>query len=192
MREPAPLTRNDLDRPRQGVEAHDHAVCTYETQDELLAALRAFVNEGLAKGDLVVFVHSFGSDDEAWQFIKRAAPAVKDEPVESVIVVSLYEAAFEGGARRIDYEHVGRVVESLDQRARDAGKQGTRIFVDASRTYFAGARAAEWFAFENWLGVRLQARIGLVCAYQRADIMKEDVLPQVLRTHAYRFDAPRS
>ncbi|HET6404423.1 MAG TPA: MEDS domain-containing protein [Candidatus Thermoplasmatota archaeon] len=175
---------------KHSVEMHDHAVCAYATEEELLAALAAFVSEGLARRELVVFVHAFDTEEAGWRFVERAAPGLDAGEREKVVVVSLYEAAFEGGSRRIDREHVGRVVEGLVARAQADGLAGTRIFVDASRRYFAGSRTSEWFEFETWLGRRLQAKVGLVCAYQRSDIMRPDVLPEVLRTHAYRFDAP--
>lgn len=181
------MDMNDLREGRVGVEMHDHAVCTYDTEEEMLGALTAFVQEGVGRNDLIVFVHSFDSDEAAWRFVQRATPGLTPTQREALVVVSLYTQAFEAGARRIDHEHVGRVVADLVDRARSGGRAGTRIFVDASRRYFAGARTAEWFEFEAWLGKRLQAKVGLVCAYQRSDIMRPDVLPEVLRTHAYRF-----
>lgn len=180
----------DLQRDRRSkVEMHDHAVCAYRTEEEMLAALAAFIGEGLSRNELAVFVHSFESDDAAWEFVHRAAPTIDADVRDNVVVVSLYQAAFEGAARRIDREHVGRVIDGLVERAQASGQAGTRIFVDASRRYFADSRSAEWFDFESWLGRRLQAKVGLVCAYQHGDIMRPDILPEVLRTHAYRFDA---
>lgn len=163
-------------------------MCAYDTEEEMLAALSTFVAEGIEHNELIVFVHSFDSDDAAWRFVQRAAPSVPLEHQRQIVVVSLYTQAFQGAAAQIDHEHVGRVVESLVERARTDSRAGTRIFVDASRRYFAGERATEWFAFESWLGKRLQAKVGLVCAYQRSDIMRADILPEVLRTHAYRFE----
>lgn len=190
MSDPHGMARTDLDAGRRELAAHEHAVCTYDTLEELRAALAVFVHEGWERDELIVFVHSFASDDEAWTFLRRAVPEVKKDGDVGVVVVSVYESAFEGGSGRIDYEHVGRVVTGLIDRAREDGKSGTRVFVDASRQYFAGSRMREWFDFEEWLGVRLQSKMGLVCAYRREDVMREDVLPQVLRTHAYRFRAP--
>lgn len=190
MTDHPPLRREGLDVPRQVLHLHDHAVCAYDTPEQMLATLAVFVEEGRKKNELIVFVHSFESEDAAWRFIQRAAPDVLREHPEQIVIVSLYETAFEGGARRIDYEHVARVVEGIGAQAKNGGRDGARIFVDASRQYLSRERAKEWFAFESWLGRRLQARVGLVCAYRRSDIMREEILPEVLRTHAYRFDAP--
>lgn len=184
-----PPAMRDLTPGRASVAAHDHAVCAYATEEELLAALATFVHEGATREDLIVFVHSFPADDDAWSFLKRA---VGDEELRraDVIVVSLYTEAFEGGSGRIDHEHVGSVMAALVQRAADTGRHGTRIFVDASREYLSSSRGDEWFAFEGWLGRSLQAKVALVCAYPREAVMRADVLPRVLETHAYRFDAP--
>lgn len=194
MSGPAPMDPDSLRAPpRPQLHVHDHAVCAYDTREDMLVSLGTFLAEGQDRRELSVFVHSFQTDDEAWQFVHRALPAATDMRRAEVVVVSLYEAAFEGGARRIDHEHVARVVTGIVDRAGSAGLRGARIFVDASRAYFAGDRAEEWFAFESWLGRRLDAKVGLVCAYQRQDIMRPEILPQVLRTHAYRFgvDAAR-
>lgn len=183
-----PPAMRDLTGSRASVAAHDHAVCAYATEEELLAALATFVHEGAAREDLIVFVHSFPSDDDAWRFVKRA---VGDEELRraDVIVVSLYTDAFERGRGSIDHEHVGHVIAGFVQRAADQGRSGTRIFVDASRQYLSSSRGDEWFAFERWLGRSLQAKVALVCAYPREAVMRADVLPRVLETHAYRFDA---
>lgn len=189
MTDVPPMSRQALEAGRPDLHLHDHAVCSYATQEEMLAALAVFVGEGRARNEQMVFVHSFPTDEEAWAFVARAVPDISEPRERSLVLVSLYESAFEGGARRIDVEHVGRVVEELVHTAEKAGRRGTRLFVDASRSYFAADRVREWFEFESWLGRKLQAKVGLVCAYQRADIMRPEVLPDVLRTHAYRFDA---
>jgi len=108
---------------------------------------------------------------------------------DRALTLANYQEAFERGGK-IDYGHVGSVVAMLDEAARQAGRRGVRIFVDASRQYFDAGRVNEWFSFESWLGPRLQAEVGLVCAYRRADIMRPEVLKQVLATHGYRFDTP--
>lgn len=175
-----------LGTKRAIVQPHEHAVCVYDRPEEIVAALGSFIADGVARPDLVVFVHGFAADEEAWTLIARAAP---DVPRESkVVVVGVYRDVFEAGNGRIDRDHVQRVIEGLVESSAREGR-GTRIFVDASRVYFASDRGSEWFAFEEWLGRALHARVALVCAYQRSDIMRSDVLANVLRTHAYRFDA---
>lgn len=189
MSETPPMTGSDMTRPRRALALHDHAVCAYDTQEEMLASLAEFLVDGERGRELMVFVHSFGTDDEAWSFVRRAAGRMDDLRENDVVVVSLYRDAFERGQGRIDHAHVANVVDSLSKRADESGRAGTRIFVDASRQYLDRGRADEWFEFEAWLGRRLQANVGLVCAYRRADIMQPAILPRVLRTHAYRFDA---
>lgn len=187
---PPPLDEETWESPRAAVVPHDHAVVVFSDEAGLLAPLRTFVDDGLRRNELIVFVHSFGSDDEAWRFLQRSrgdAPGLRED---QAVVVSLYKEALQGSGPRIDYEHVGKVVEDLGQAAASRGRDATRIFVDASRRYFAEARVEEWFAFEGWLGRRLQAKVGLVCAYQKDDAMRRDILPRMLKTHAYRFEAP--
>ena len=186
---PEPLSESSYEAPRHAVEPHDHAVCVYDSPKRLEASLAHFLDGGESSGELSVFVHSFASDEEAWATLERARPGARDR-AEGLLVVSLYRDAFEGGARRIDFDHVGRVVDGVLGAAASAGRNGARIFVDASRVYMDEARVDEWFAFEEWLGRRLQARVGLVCAYREADALRPDLFPRMLRTHAYRFDAP--
>lgn len=121
--------------------------------------------------------------------MKRAYPEADRLREDKLVLVSLYTEAFQGASPRIDYEHVGRVVGGLVEAATQGRRGGVRIFVDASRRYFEEARVREWFDFESWLGRRLQSKVGLVCAYRRQDAMREDLFPEVLRTHAYRFGA---
>lgn len=172
---------------RASVHPHEHAVCAYAGAEELRAALGAFIRDGLAKQELCVFVHAFSSEEEAWRLLEAAYPGAAKLRADQLIVVNLYRDAFEGAKGHIDYEHVTRVVSGLVEGAREQGRAGVRIFVDASRVYLAGGRAKEWFAFESWLGPRLQSSVGLVCAYREEDVMRSDILPEVLRTHSYRF-----
>ena len=184
-----PLTARSYQQTRQDLHAHDHAVCTYRGPEDLHLPLGAFVRDGLERGELSVFVHSFPTEAEAWALLEKAHPGAMALRGDDLVVVSLYKDAFEGPHARIDHEHVVRVVESLIDAAEQKGRAGVRIFVDASRTYFAQQRTQEWFAFESWLGRRLHHAVGLVCAYRHDDAMREDIFPDVLRTHAYRFDA---
>lgn len=186
---PPALTRDTYERARHEVMPHDHAVHAYGRPEELVAGLRAFIEDGLRRNEMCVFVHSFAKDDEAWALLEKARPGAKALGTDKVVLVSLYTAAFQGDRPKIDYDHVKGVVESLIAAASSAGRAGVRIFVDASRRYFAEHREKEWFDFESWLGRRLHHSVGLVCAYQRSDVMRSDIFPDVLRTHAYRFDA---
>lgn len=186
---PPPLTTESYGQPRDQLHPHDHAVCTFETERDLVAPLARFLDEGVQRAELCVFVHSFPSDAEAWALLEEARPDASRLRRDQLVLVSLYKQAFEGGRPRIDYDHVKVVVDGLVAQAEKAGRTGVRIFVDASRRYFAEARTREWFEFETWLGRRLQAKVGLVCAYQRADVLKPEIFPDVLKTHAYRFDA---
>lgn len=173
---------------RPEVEPHDHAVFVYDDPAELGAGLAAFVGGGVASRQTSLFVHSFGSDEEAWAFVERHVPDAKRLHEDELVLVSLYREAFEGEGKRIDHERVASIVTAFVERARSGGQRGVRIFVDASRRYFEASRDAEWFAFEAWLGRRLQAAAGLVCAYRRGDATRPDLFPEMLRTHAYRFD----
>lgn len=188
--DPPPMTPEGYERASHDVHAHEHAVCVYDSHDDLEAPLGRFIEQGVAQEQLTVFVHSFASEAEAWAYLERAHPGAGDLRNDQLVVVSLYRDAFEGDGRRIDHEHVARVVEDLVKMAEEHRRAGTRIFIDASRVYFADRRADEWFEFESWLGRRLHHEVGLVCAYQRSDATRPDLFPEMLRTHAYRFDAP--
>lgn len=183
------MTPESWERVHPHLHPHDHAVAMYRDRDELRTALGTFLSDGLAANDLMVFVHSFGSDEEAWDLLASAHPGFLDMRTAQVVVVSLYKQAFQGEKPAIDYEHVGRVVDSLVRQTEASSRRALRIFVDASRMYLREGRLKEWFAFEAWLGRRLQARVGLVCAYPREEIMRPDVFPHALDTHAYRFGA---
>lgn len=184
-----PMTAASYDDPRGGIAAHDHAVCVYDSHEDLARPLGRFIEEGLGKRDLSIFVHSFATEDEAWAFLERAKPDVRRLSQEQLVVVSLYRDTFQGKSTSIDYDHVTTVIESLLAAAKKGGRNGVRIFVDASRIYFGEKRTKEWFAFESWLGRRLHHSVGLVCAYQRSDATDPDLFAEMLRTHAYRFDA---
>ncbi|HWH08617.1 MAG TPA: MEDS domain-containing protein [Candidatus Thermoplasmatota archaeon] len=186
-----PLTPASYPRGRAEVHPHDHAVFVYERTEELGEGLAHFIREGVARHELSIFVHGFATDNEAWAFVERHLPDVRRLHKDEFVLVSLYREAFEGAATRIDYARVTGVVGSLLDRAQRTGRRGVRIFVDASRHYFDARRDGEWFAFESWLGRRLQASAGLVCAYRHADATRPDLFPEMLRTHAYRFEAPR-
>ena len=189
MRDAFPLTKETFEQRRAHVEPHDHAVHVFEREDDMLAPLGTFLREGLARKETCVFVHSFPEEAAAWCFLLRARPEADALRKDQLVVVSLYKDAFQGLSPSIDYEHVDSVVGGLVAAAKEGRRAGVRIFVDASRRYFSEGRVEEWFSFESWLGRRLQANVGLVCAYQASDVMRPDILPQVLRTHSYRFDA---
>lgn len=183
------LNPDSWQRVHQHLHPHDHAVAMYADREGLQAALRRFLVDGVAANDLMVFVHSFGADQEAWDLLEAAHGGSRDLRSAQIVVVSLYKHAFQGENPVIDYEHVGRVVDGLVRQTEASSRRALRIFVDASRAYLQEGRLQEWFAFEAWLGRRLQARVGLVCAYRREDVLRPDVFPQALETHAYRFGA---
>ena len=173
---------------RPHVEPHDHAVFVYEGAEELGAGLARFIDGGVKAHHVSVFVHSFGTDEEAWAFVERHVPEARRLHSDELVLVSLYREAFEGSGPRIDYARVAGVVGGLVDAAQRRERKGVRIFVDASRRYFEEQRQEEWFAFESWLGRRLQAAAGLVCAYRHEDATRPDLFPDMLRTHAYRFE----
>lgn len=177
---PAALSR------RSRTEPHDHAVAVYHDRDELRGFLAAFVEDGVERRHLIIFVHAFRSDGEAWRFVEVANPAAARD--KDVVLVSLYKQAFEGAGERIDFDHVVRVVDGLLVRAAAAGRAGVGIFVDASRMYLDAAREREWFEFEARLGRRLHHAVALVCAYTTGHAEDPRFLPDMLRTHAYRFE----
>ncbi|MBW3583614.1 MAG: MEDS domain-containing protein [Euryarchaeota archaeon] len=181
-----PSPPRDL-RWRASVTSHDHAACVYDTRDELAQALAHFVDEGIHRRELIVFVHSFASDEEAWRFLERSRSDAPKLRKSSVLLVSLYREVFQGDSDRIDYEHVAAVVGTQLETASARGHEGVRIFVDASRIYLNAGRADEWFAFESWLGRRLSAGAGLVCAYRASDLVDADQLSRMIDAHAYRF-----
>ena len=187
MNDVPPMTRANLEHARAGIEPHDHAVHIYDEEEDLLKPLASFIDGGLRLKQSSVFVHSFPDERSAWEFVVRAHPDAEALRRDQLVLVSLYTDAFQGGSPTIDYDHVNEVVGSLVAAAEAGKRTGVRIFVDASRRYFAEGRVDEWFRFESWLGRRLQADVGLVCAYQSADVLRPDILPQVLHTHAYRF-----
>ena len=173
---------------RAHVHPHDHAVFVYDDVETLGHGLARFIHGGVEAHQVSVFVHSFATDDEAWRFVERHVPEARRLHSDELVLVSLYREAFEGTGPRIDYDRVTGVVGGLVDHAEKRQRKGVRIFVDASRRYFESDRQAEWFAFEAWLGRRLQASAGLVCAYRRADATRPDLFPEMLRTHAYRFE----
>jgi hypothetical protein len=172
------------------VHVHDHAVVVYDDRRDLEPPLARFVEHGVARNELCLFLHSFSSDDEAWALLERAIPNARAFGEEDRLRMGHHEPAFERNGR-ISHDHVASVVTSLVEETTASGRSGLRIFVDASRKYFDQGRAAEWFAFESWLGTRLKVRVGLVCAYRRGDVMTPNAIADVLRTHLYRFDAAR-
>ena len=189
MSDASAMTPESWERVHHKLHPHDHAVAMYSDREGLRAALGTFLDDGIEANDLMVFVHSFESDRDAWALLEDARAGVGELRSRQIVVVSLYKNAFQGEQPAIDHEHVGRVVDSLVKQAGSSSRRALRIFVDASRTYLHEGRLEEWFAFESWLGRRLQARVGLVCAYRREDVLRPDVFPRALDTHAYRFGA---
>lgn len=176
---------------RSSVHAHDHAVCVYDEETEILYPLDRFLREGMEAGELTTFVHSHPTPLAAHRFLATKIEDVAERERARDLVLAHHADAFERGGR-IHYEHVLNVVGMLDADARQHGRTGVRIFVDASKRYLETGRAEEWFAFESWLGPRLDAGVGLVCAYRAKDLLDPRILARVLETHAYRFNAPRA
>lgn len=174
---------------RSSVHAHDHAVYVYDDEHEVLYPLDHFLREGIEAGQLTTFVHSHPTPKAAHGFISSKIEDVADRERAKDLVLAHHRDAFERGGR-IHHEHVLSIVGMLDGDARQHGKKGVRIFVDASKRYLESGRADEWFAFESWLGPRLEAGVGLVCAYRASDLRDPRILAKVLETHAYRFNAP--
>lgn len=181
------LTREGFRASRPRVEPHDHAVHVYDDLDDLLMPLEQFINDGSRIKDLNVFVHSFRDNDEARSFLARGVADLHQHEQDGCLSSAPYREALERG-QRIDHDHVAGVVEMLRSSATSSGRRAPRIFVDASKNYFDEGRVDEWFEFERWLGPRLEADVGLVCAYRAKDLEDPRVLARVLETHQYRFD----
>lgn len=162
-------------------------VFVYVDRAQLVRGLSSFLAEGMRKSEVMVLVHAFGNDEEARDLVVEAYPEALPLLDKRLFLVQLYREAFELRGK-IDHAHVEKLVTSLVEHAETSRRSGVRIFVDASRIYFASGRTKEWFTFESWLGPRLSARAGLVCAYQQRDLDDSEVLAEALRTHAYRFE----
>lgn len=183
------MESHDWSRTHAEVRPHDHAVHVYDEQDDLLEPLEAFLHDGLKRRELTTFVHSFDRHEHAREFVSRRVDDVGLREQNHDLTMAAYREAFERGGR-IDYDHVGGIVQMLQGSARASGRESVRIFVDASRNYFDAGRVDEWFAFESWLGPKLAAEAGLVCAYRAKDLENPGVLARVLATHGYRFGLP--
>lgn len=185
------LTPEGFRTSRDQVAPHDHAVFVYDDVEDILMPLEQFIREGSRERDLSVFVHSFHDNNEARTFLSRSMPDITKHEAEGDLSSAPYTEAFERDGK-IDHDHVGGVVTMLSSTAETTGRRAPRIFVDASKNYFDAGRVDEWFAFERWLGPRLQAKVGLVCAYRASDLQDPKILNQVLETHQYRFDGKRA
>jgi len=185
------LTKESFEQhAHHDVKPHEHAVFVYDEETDILVPLAQFIEQGAREGDLSVFVHSFPHNEAARAFVSAGFPDAPKHEADGGLAAAPYREAFERDAH-IDYDHVGGVVDMLRATAARSGRRAPRIFVDASKNYFDAGRVDEWFAFERWLGPRLQAEVGLVCAYRSSDLRDPKVLAQVLETHQYRFDAKR-
>lgn len=183
------LTSESFRTSRATVNAHDHAVFVYDDVHDMLLPLDHFLADAARQRELAAFVHSFPGTDDARRFLAAKLDTVDARERDGHLTLAHYRDAFER-AGRIDHQHAASVVAMLQGTADQKGHAGVRIFVDASKNYFDAGRVEEWFAFERWLGPRLQADAGLVCAYRARDLRDPAVLRQVLETHAYRFTAP--
>ena len=183
------MTKDDYAGARSNVRPHDHAVFVYQDETDLLMPLEHFLREGVQSRELTTFVHAYPTPDRAHAFLRSKIDDVHAREQGKDLVLAHHRDAFER-AGRIDHAHVEGIVGMLSQSASGSGRKGVRIFVDASKQYLASGRSDEWFAFESWLGPRLHANCGLVCAYNAKHLQDPEVLSQVLRTHAYRFNAP--
>lgn len=182
------MTPEEYTLARSNVRPHDHAVFVYSDETDVLLPLDHFLREGIHFRELTTFVHAHPSTQQAHEFLKGKIPDVPAREESKDLVLAHHRDAFER-AGRIDPKHVEGIVGMLSASARGSGRQGVRIFVDASKQYLDSGRADEWFAFESWLGSRLHADCGLVCAYDARHLQEPEVLAKVLRTHAYRFNA---
>jgi hypothetical protein len=183
------MKERDWKQTRCDVHPHDHAVLVYDREDDLLAPLETFLHEGVKGGEASTFVHSFPGHREATAFVARGVDDVDGFEARKDLNMAFYREAFERNGR-IDPKHVEGVVGMLAEAAQSNGRKRVRVFVDASRNYFEAGRVDEWFAFESWLGPRLAADMGLVCAYRATDLADPAILARVLATHAYRFGLP--
>lgn len=178
-------------KTRADIHPHDHAVFVYDDVTDMLVPLERFLHDAADRKELAAFVHSFPGTRDARSFVGQKVSTLPDHEREGVVTMAHYRDAFEKGGH-IDHAHAVSVVGMLKETAGGSRKNGVRIFVDASKNYFDAGRTDEWFAFERFLGTRLQADVGLVCAYRASDLEDPNVLRQVLETHAYRFGvAPR-
>lgn len=175
-------------KTRADIHPHDHAVFVYDDVTDILVPLERFLHDAADRKELAAFVHSFAGTHDARLFVGEKIAALPDHERDGVVTMAHYRDAFEKGDH-IDHDHAVSVVGMLKETASGSGKSGVRIFVDASKNYFDAGRTDEWFAFERFLGPRLKADVGLVCAYRASDLEDPHVLRQVLETHAYRFGA---
>lgn len=171
---------------RASVRPHDHAVFVYSDEHELLMPLERFLREGISSRQLTTFVHSHDDANEAHAFLASKISDAPERERSRDLTLAHHRDAFER-AGRIDHEHVEGIVRMLDGEARSSGREGLRVFVDASKRYLSTGRSDEWFAFERWLGPHLAAEMGLVCAYEAKHLADPKTLAAVLETHAYRF-----
>jgi hypothetical protein len=168
------------------VHAHDHAIVVYGDTADLAEQLALYIAEGIVQRERTVFVHACDGAGERDRLLAEVRPDFRMLEDQGHLRVVHHRQAFEREGR-IDTAHVGEVVrEALQQAGRD-GHRGVRLFVDASRAYLGADRADEWFAFERWLGPRLEPAAALVCAYRRSDVQGLE-LP-LAETHGARYDA---
>lgn len=183
------MIEQDWRHTRCEARPHDHAVLVYDRQDDVLAPLETFLHEGIKGREATTFVHSFLAHHDARDFVARALPDVDAHEERKDLTLAVHREAFERNGR-IDPRHFEGVLRALQDSARSAGRDRVRVFVDASRNYLDAGRADEWLAFESWLGPRLQADMGMVCAYRASDLADPAILTRVLATHAYRYGLP--
>lgn len=167
------------------VHGHEHVCQVIDDQGGLIGALREFL-AGLDRRE-GVFVHRY-TEDQAWALLAQAGPA-QDLKAAGRLRVVHHRDAFEGRAPRIHHDHVAEVVQQQLEDAAARG-HGLSILADASHAYISSGRAQEWFAFENWLGARLQQDVALVCLYWAQDLEQGDCLGGMMRTHLARLAAP--
>lgn len=184
-----PATTESFRAIRADVKPHDHAVFVYDDERDMLLPLDRFLDDAAERGELAAFVHSFPGSQDARRFLLDEVDDLPEHEQRGDVTLAHYRDAFER-AGRIDHQHAASIVGMLKGSAEGSGRKGVRIFVDASKNYFDAGRTEEWFAFESWLGPRLQADVGLVCAYRASDLRDPEVLRRVLETHAYRFGVP--
>lgn len=165
------------------VETHDHLCQVVANRADLIDSLAKFMG-GLGPRE-GIFVHRYG-EDEAWVLLKEAGPA-RELHDQGLLHIFSREDAFQGGSPRIHHDHVADTVAKALAGAQSRGR-GLAILADASRAYIQEGRTQEWFAFENWLGRRLDSAVGLVCLYWQDDLHDPAHLDGMMKTHLARLE----
>jgi hypothetical protein len=148
----------------------------YEDTEIIRQVFKAFVDGSVEKNEAVQVICSSRNAYDAFMQIANLSPLARDH------VQCLPMSEFSSKSGGVNHEKALSVIKSALEATSKMGFNGLRIF-SLSNQYFDHISTDEVVRFEQQLGHEFTLPIAMICAYDTAKNLSDEVLLDLLRAH---------